>query len=494
MSNLEVKQGTAYHPHHFHHCCGSYQQHNGDDNVRARKVSESFEDEQWHEDEDKDTKDGVGSYTNGVVDDDDDMTEDEEVKRNCITGVSAMKDYDFFSSDDDLCGDDDDIDDDISDLDEDQEESLYQHKEKQQQEEEEENEISIKLVQFVGREQLQQRGTACTLVRPIPQIPPTTPSPQNDNEHMDEIDGSDGDDEQEDEEGNNEDVERDYDYCCENDGTPQDTNQQHIESDYITAVDDLDRSLSQIFPLKVGASGASVDDLCGPSKRKRVLSSNTLSTLSHEAGRNADHSPKRYRFPCSAADESPPTTTTVEFAFQMKLPPPPSLSLFTASSNMEMVTPDDTQALSQIQLMSRYSRELSSGDGGDCRDIMLRDELNAIPSDQPVYCSPDTSPVPLLTPPQSPRLGEPRFIDDDEQIKCVWPSNLVVDSAMMNIRQAMLRPLSAASLKGLECCDDDNDVCINESSDLADKKECEPLVLMPMFRSIPVGDDASSRR
>ena len=482
MSNLEVKQGTAYH----HHCCGPYQ-HNSDDNVRPRKVSESFEDEKRQEDEGKGSKDGVG-------DDDDDMTEDEEVKRNCITGVSTMKDYDFFSSDDDLCGDDDD--DDISDLDEDREESLYQHQEQQQQEQEvEEKEIIIELVQFVGREQLQQRATTCALVRPIPQIPTTTPSPQNDNEYMDENDGADGDDEQEDEdeEGNNEDIETDNDSSSENDATHQETNQQLNESDNITAVDDLDRSLSQIFPLNVGASGASVDDLCGPSKRKRVLSSNTLSMLSREAGQNADHSPKRYR-PSFIADESLPTTTTVEIPFQMKIPPPPPLSFSTTSSNMEMVTHDDTRALSQIQLMRGYSRELPSGDGCDCHDRMLRDELNAIPSDRPVYCSPDTSPVPLLTPPQSPRVGESCFNDDDKQNKCEWPSNLVVDSAMMNIRQAMLRPLSAASLKDLESYDENSNVRINESSGLADKKECEPSILMPMFRFISVGDGASSRQ
>lgn len=179
--------------------------------------------------------------------------------------------------------------------------------------------------------------------------------------------------------------------------------------------------------------GGSVDDKWTLSKQKRVLSSNTLAILNHEASRYADF-PKRSR--CLAASDLPCSQDM-------------SLNLVgceqTTLSHMHGNVRNDTPFLSSDDEDNMLSEELEQGSrssGGE------------------------NSPIPLLTPPQSP-------IRDDE---VEWPSNLVVDSAWMNT-VTELRPLSPASLQTME---------EEEEQRLMDHN-VESSTLSPLLRSIYVG-------
>jgi hypothetical protein len=187
----------------------------------------------------------------------------------------------------------------------------------------------------------------------------------------------------------------------------------------------------------VGASGASVDDKWSLDKQKRVLSSNTLSALNREAGRNAE-APKRIR-----------ASPTKDAAM-------PDLSLGLAAFDQILPLP---------RYLMRGDSSLYSSDGEG--DRMLSEELEEKPRG---YF--DNSPIPLLTPPQSPRR---EYVVDDENTSAVeWPSNLVVDSAMM-IAVTDLRPLSPASLQDLEEQEEDR------------LKQADASSLTPLLRSIYVG-------
>lgn len=499
------------------------------DAPRPRKVSETFEDQQEeqqqrHQDDDND---------------DDDKTEDEEVKRNCITGVSAVKDYDFFSTDDDLTGDDDDSD--FGDLNEreDEEERIVANPVDTYCDEGAKTksiEIGVatdieldreRLVQFVGPGELQKCATAGFLHRPMPQTPPATtisssattasslssPFRAKVKAATQEDGGSDGDDEQEDEM-----VEGDDDHNNDDEKPEhQDAaDPQHIKCQSLPATDDHgERSFSQLFPIVVGASGSSVSDLLESSiRKKRVLSSNTLSTLNCQDGRNTDQ-PKRYRSSCRNTDESMTTADNTAAHLQLPLILPPLLPVDTQAQAILMVTGsshlgDTIDQLPRLYQMRECPVKFSTNDDFCC-DRILSDELNAIPTDRPFECSPDSSPIPLLTPPHSPLAVASIFNDDDDEQQdhsgdtsesTEWPSNLVIDSAMMNIRQTLLRSLSAASLQGLVCCtnvdsdkggDDKNDCTVNcweRELDNKDNPFSSASALTPLFQSIMVGAES----
>lgn len=185
--------------------------------------------------------------------------------------------------------------------------------------------------------------------------------------------------------------------------------------------------------------GASVDDKWTWSKQKRVLSSNTLAALNLEAGLDPDP-PKRmrsYSFPPPVASEPPPM---------------PDLSLGAAAF-------DKIHILPRQSLMRDGSPALSSDEE---EDRMLSEELEEELRD----LGGDNSPIPLLTPPQSPTR--------EDEVE--WPSNLVVDSALTNT-VTEIRPLSPASLQNME----------EEEEQRLKNSDMEASTLTPLLRSICVG-------
>jgi hypothetical protein len=180
--------------------------------------------------------------------------------------------------------------------------------------------------------------------------------------------------------------------------------------------------------------GASVDDKWSWSKQKRVLSSNTLAALNREAGRDAD-SPKRMK----------PFAVTKPHGM-------PELSLGLAAF-------DQPNLLHRHDVIRDDSPFLSSDDD---EDRMLSEELEEKLRDT----GGENSPIPLLTPPQSPRR--------EDEVE--WPSNLVIDSALMNTVNE-LRSLSPASLQNME----------EEEEQRLRNHDIEASTLTPLLRSIHVG-------
>ncbi len=202
----------------------------------------------------------------------------------------------------------------------------------------------------------------------------------------------------------------------------------------------LQAAKNKCMPSPTQASAGSV-----PWKAKRVLSSNTLAALNAEAGRSSD-SPKRMR--------------TAPESYIKSIESLPELSL--GLSAMDAIGP-----LSGRCSMRDDSPAFSSDDDVEL-DRALSEELK-----RPSKCGGDSSPVPLLTPPQSPLTVPTGYCDIVE-----WPSNLVVDSAMMSAA-AITRQLSLSSLQQLEQ---------EEELRLEDAYTC-PSSLTPLLRSIYVGID-----
>ena len=199
-----------------------------------------------------------------------------------------------------------------------------------------------------------------------------------------------------------------------------------------------------------------------PTKSKRVLSSNTLSQLNMEAG-HSDLTPKKRR-------------SSPEHDERIHEMSPPQFSLGACAIN------HTTDPLPNHSLMRGGSPAYSTEDELDL-DMRLSEELH--PHGHPTKKasatadpSGDISPVPLLTPPQSPVT-----VKEDGKIAslCEWPSNLVIDSAMMNLTSTETRPLSPASLQGSE-----DDVLADDF--LQDDVKC-PSSLTPLLKSIYVGTE-----
>ena len=180
---------------------------------------------------------------------------------------------------------------------------------------------------------------------------------------------------------------------------------------------------------------------------KRVLSSNTLAALNAAAGRSAD-SPKKKR---SSPDRSPYEVF-------------PELSLGCAA--LDEIQPIDREyQMRDTPCMSSDEEEL---------DKRLSEELDRYSR---LESSRENSPVPLLTPPQSPLTVN---IGENTATVCEWPSNLAVDISMM-AAAADVRPLSPASLQKLD----------EEEQERFSKKSTfnDATTLTPLLQSIYVGTD-----
>jgi hypothetical protein len=193
------------------------------------------------------------------------------------------------------------------------------------------------------------------------------------------------------------------------------------------------------------------DDLITVPKMKRLLSYNTLTALDAEEGHTVG-TPKRYK--CSPE---------LEFG---QPPILPSLSLGPAALNDVMT--------SHCMLQHRRASPIISSSDDEDLDRQLGEELDYQSDDDR---SREHTPIPLLTPPQSPLTFE---VDGETATVCEWPSNLAVDSAMTSAMN--LLPLTSEALRDFQ----------NEPKErvavLQLKKQCEPSTLLtPILRGISMG-------
>ena len=168
------------------------------------------------------------------------------------------------------------------------------------------------------------------------------------------------------------------------------------------------------------------DDLLTIPKAKRVLSFNTLTALNNDVGCIRD-SPKRQKSMervdeggCSAA----PPVPLLGFSLG-----PPALN--TQSESFAA----SAAGIPKCMLAYRKPREsplISSSDEeaeAQALDRRLGEELVEEPArDETPRDAQQKSPVPLLTPPESPVTID---CDGEKATICEWPSNLAVDSAMV---------------------------------------------------------------
>jgi len=215
----------------------------------------------------------------------------------------------------------------------------------------------------------------------------------------------------------------------------------------------------------VGASGASVDDIKWQQmvKQKRVLSSNTLSILNQEADHHID-STKKMR--CSHSHNMdrksmisiPDFTLGIEALDQIIQPLPrqyqireDSFSLIPSSSSDEE---DDMMLSEELEEKFRSSTNL----GGN------------------------NSPIPLLTPPQSPQtVGDDTEIATTIMTTIEWPSNLVMDSAVMKVSN--LSPITLDNN-----VDKDGEEKWMKDQRSYDVEKPSTSCLTPLLRSIYVGN------
>jgi hypothetical protein len=179
-------------------------------------------------------------------------------------------------------------------------------------------------------------------------------------------------------------------------GISDEMNEKMVQQDHLV--------LEEEDEVEYAFIGASVDDKWSWCKQKRVLSSNTLMALNREAGRYAD-SPKRMKSFAAAESHGMPELSLGLAAFdQPKLLP-----------KRDAIRDDSQFFPSDFEEDRMLSEELEE---------KLRDAVG------------ENSLIPLLTPPQSPRR--------EDEVE--WPSNLVIDSALMNTVNE-LRTLSPASFQ-----------------------------------------------
>lgn len=384
-------------------------------------------------------------------------TEDEEVKRNCILGQCGMRDSDFSDSgsEEEECEDDEEGDG----GEEVREEAVIhinEEKKKCQGDFRTKEDQMLDLVKFVstGSQIVEFKGTVLyrpkaimptsalqveepnekdeTLNEPklksTPKISSMLPSKDDsDSEESDDgksidSDGSDADTEsvESDVEMKSPSIDFPFDgreelstleVVAAASNTKDDTEGGDIESvsdDQEDAQDEMNGNYAL-----VGASGASVDDKWEALKQKRVLSSNTLSALNEEAGRYED-SQKRVR--------------SVEQSFK------------DISSIPEITLGVD--ALDQIiqplprQYLIRDDSPLISAPSDEDEDKVLSEELEEKFRNSSIDCNTANSPIPLLTPPQSPRTVD-GSLEGQAMTTIEWPSNLVMDSAIINANSSM---------------------------------------------------------
>jgi len=416
-------------------------------------------------------------------------TEDEEVKRNCIMGESGMRDSDFFDSDSEM---------------EEVEDEVHVNDEKKDKSDGELREAQIvDLVKFVsvGSQVLKPEGLV--LYRPTPVVPSLAShaeksdeneatsyktnvkslsttnmnarsgfSPRSKEDNEMEISFSSSCSSSSDSDSNNGDI----------DSVESETDSKSTSLDFPfdgedelstevgvgiiniapgiedgsckSSLDDQEEtqeSISVDYSL-VGASGASVDDKWLVTKQKRVLSSNTLSALNQEAGRDADLAKKMRLSQQSPKDVCaiPEITLGIETLDQIIRPLP-----------------------HQYLVRNHFLLIPSSSD--DEEDKMLSEELEEKFRYNCVGCSGANSPIPLLTPPQSPRTVDDT-IEGQAMNSIEWPSNLVMDSAIITAF-GNISPVSTTSKRGYEQLEN------NDSSSILGVGEPSA----PRIRTISVG-------
>jgi hypothetical protein len=215
----------------------------------------------------------------------------------------------------------------------------------------------------------------------------------------------------------------------------------------------------------VGASGASVDDIKWQQmvKQKRVLSSNTLSILNQEADHHID-STKKMR--CSHSHNMDITSTI----------PIPDFTL-----GIEALDQIIQPLPRQYQIREDYSSLIPSSSSDEEDDIMLSEELEE-KFRSSTNMGGDNSPIPLLTPPQSPQtVGDDAEIAMTAMTTIEWPSNLVMDSAVMNASN-----LSPITLDNNVDKDGEEKWMKDQSS--YDVEKPSTSCLTPLLRSIYVGN------
>ena len=168
----------------------------------------------------------------------------------------------------------------------------------------------------------------------------------------------------------------------------------------------------------VGASGASVDDKWQISDQKRVLSCNTLSALNQEAGCDTVHLKK----------------TRLSKQLSKVVCAIPEIPLAIEALD-EIIQPLPRQYLIRDDFL------LIPSSSDEEEDNLLSEELEICFRNK--GCSVSNFPIPLLTPPQSPRTVD-NSIEDQAMSSIEWPSNLVMDSAII-MSFANISPLSTIS-------------------------------------------------
>ena len=215
----------------------------------------------------------------------------------------------------------------------------------------------------------------------------------------------------------------------------------------------------------VGASGASVDDIKWQQmvKQKRVLSSNTLSILNQEADHHID-STKKMR--CSHSHNMdrksmisiPDFTLGIEALDQIIQPLP-----------------------RQYQIREDCFSLIPSSSSDEEDDMMLSEELEE-KFRSSTNLGGDNSPIPLLTPPQSPQtVGDDTEIAITMMTTIEWPSNLVMDSAVM--KASNLSPITLDNN-----VDKDREEKWMKDQRSYDVEKPSTSCLTPLLRSIYVGN------
>jgi len=204
----------------------------------------------------------------------------------------------------------------------------------------------------------------------------------------------------------------------------------------------------------VGASGASVDDKWLTAKQKRVLSSNSLFALSQDRNCKTYYPKKNRVSQQSSRDCSIP-------------------EIIIGIEALDQII----QPLPRHYLIKDDYPSLLSGDDED--DMMLSEELKEKYLDNDVGCDSTTNfPIPLLTPPDSPRTVDETF-DENEILSVEWPSNLVMDSAIMKALANVL-PVSANT---------ERDILLKktDSTQSPDYDELSKRCSASRFRTISIG-------
>lgn len=188
------------------------------------------------------------------------------------------------------------------------------------------------------------------------------------------------------------------------------------------------------------------DDLINIPKTKRVLSFNTLTALNTEIGVIRD-SPKRSKVEAERCSGLP------LLAFSLGLPAMTDDTTKDARLEFRFRRESPLVSSSDEEELDRQLEAELGGDRGD--DNRVRGSADG-GGDGGSTSSRENSPVPLLTPPESPVVFE--MNGDKNVTMCEWPSNLVVDSALTSVAINEIEPLTPSALEDFERDDSERPV------------------------------------